>query len=282
MLGSNIVCEMQGKYEIFGVDKNLANPELQNQFNIDLTDADKIRVIIELVKPDFVIHCAALTNVDLCEEHYSLARDTNGFATKNLVSIINSRTKFIYISTDSVFDGTRGGYSETDLPSPVNNYAKSKLEGEWFVEQESSNYVIIRTNIFGWNRVKGQSFAEWIYNSLSQGKHISMFTDVIFSPISANTLSSFIDTLLNMDFTGRLNIGSDSSISKFNFGIHLARLFGLDSSLIAPVIVDTFNFKAKRPKNTSLDTSKAKSIFGSLPSIENELIEFYNRRSNQV
>ena len=275
MLGSNIVSELGEKYEVFGTYKNFPNPTLKNQVKIDLTDLDRVRTMVDSVNPDFVVHCVALTNVDACEENYILARATNAFATKNLVSSLRSETRFIYISTDSIFDGKRGKYSEANIPHPLNNYAKSKLEGEQFVKQQS-NYVIIRTNIFGWNCVeRRESFVEWVYNNLRKKKPIKMFTDVIFSPITVNTLSSFIDKLLNMDFVGTLNIGSVDPISKYDFGILLADLFNLDKSSITPVKVDTFRFKAKRPKNTSLNVSKAKDIFGFLPTIEDELKKFY-------
>lgn len=279
MLGSNLAAEIGERYKIFGTYRSHPNPALKDQLKIDLTDFGKVRGMADSVNPDFVVHCAAITNVDMCEENYTLAHITNAVATENLISSFNAKTKFIYISSDSVFDGKRGNYSETDTPSPVNNYAKSKLEGEHFVEKLSGNYVVIRTNLFGWNRVKNLSFAEWIYKSLLQEKPIRMFTDVTFSPIFATTLSSLIDILLNIDYVGRLNIGSSNSINKYNFGLYLAKLFNFDTSLIAPVSVDSFEFKAKRPKNTSLNVSKAKGIFGSLPTIEGELAKFYNTRS---
>ena len=103
-----------------------------------------------------------------------------------------------------------------------------------------------------------------------------MFTDVIFSPITVNTLALLIDRLLNIDFTGKLHIGTRDSISKYNFGIYLAELFGFSAAGIKPVSVDSFAFKARRPKNVSLDITKADSIFGSLPTAEDELAKFYN------
>lgn len=280
MLGGNLVFELQDNHDLFGIDNSTPNPELQKSFQVDLKDCDKLQELVSTIKPDSVIHCAALTNVDACEDDYILARETNALATRNLIAALGPKTRFIYLSTDSVFDGRRGDYSETDLPSPLNNYAKSKLEGEWYVEQEMENYVIIRTNMFGFNRVKGRSFAEWIINSLSQQQNINMFTDVIFSAVSVYTLVQFIEKLLMSDFTGRLNIGVGSTISKYDFGISLAKMFGLDASLITPISVDEFEFKAKRPKNTSLNVSKAKGIFGSMPSIEEELVLFHQKRFN--
>jgi dTDP-4-dehydrorhamnose reductase len=280
MLGSNIVHELGTHYKLYGIDNSTANPELQNQFQIDLRSSAKLGEAIGKIRPDFVVHCAALTDVDMCEDNYALAREINALATKHLISTIGSKTRFVYISTDSVFDGIKGNYSEVDIPSPLNNYAKSKLEGEWYVEQEAENYVIIRTNMFGFNRLRGRSFAEWIINDLAKKQSIKMFTDVIFSAISIYTLIQFIHKLLLSDFVGRLNIGVVSSVSKYNFGIHLADKFGFNASLITPISVDEFNFKAKRPKNTSLNISKAEDILGDMPDIDEEIDLFYRKRLN--
>ena len=274
LLGGNINFEIGGKYEIFGLYKNKANPEIRNQFEVDLTDHEKIREIVHAVKPDIVVHCAALTDVELCEKNYSLAHATNALATKNLLTTVGPEARFIYISTDSVFDGRKGDYKETDSPSPVNNYAKTKLEGEIFVEKGSPDYVIIRTNIFGWSRVKGESFAEWIFNNLSQRKVINMFEDVIFSPVTGNTLSLFLEKMLNSNFKGIINTGSRSAISKYDFGVLLARQMGLDTSLIRPISVDSFPFKAKRPKNTSINLEKFERNFGTAPELKDEITKF--------
>lgn len=279
MFGSNIVAEIEHNHEIFGFYKNYPNPELKNQIKIDLTNFNRVKSVVNFIDPDFVIHCAALTNVDHCEENFKLAREVNAVATRNLTSFLKPEIRFIYISTDSVFDGKKGKYSETDLPAPLNNYAKSKLEGEYYVEQLSRNYVIVRTNIFGWNRVKKNgSFAERVFNKLSQKKPINMFIDVIFSPITVNTLSLLIERLLSIDFVGRLHIGSTNSMSKYIFGVQLAKVFNFKSSLISPISVDKLRLKAKRPKNTSLDVSKANNIFGSLPTVEEEINRFCEKR----
>ncbi|UCD55159.1 MAG: SDR family oxidoreductase [Candidatus Omnitrophota bacterium] len=280
MLGSNLVSEIGKRYEVFGLYRNHPNPELKNQFKVDITDHEKLKRVIDSVRPDFFVHTAALTNVDTCERDFDLARATNSLATRDLASILKPYgTRFIYISTESVFDGKKGNYNETDTPRPINNYAKTKHEGEVFVEQLSDNFVIIRTTIFGWNHVKEPgSFAEWVYKSLRDKQTIKMFTDVMFSPITVNTLSLLIDKLLQMDFTGTLNIGSKDSLSKCKFGIFLAGLFGFDRSSIMPISVDSFKFAAKRPKNVSLNVSKAEGILGPLPTVEDELRVFHEKR----
>ena len=160
----------------------------------------------------------------------------------------------------------------------MNNYSKTKLEGEKFVEQAMKNYLIIRTNFFGWNKVKGESFAECVIKSLRACKTINMFTDVIFSPLYVGTLVNFIARLLKSDLTGILNLANCDSISKYDFGLNLAEVFNLDKGLINPLGVDSFRFKAKRPKNTSLNIERTEKVFGGLPNISEEINKFYHEK----
>ena len=280
MLGSNIAFELKDRYSIFGIYKSSPNPMLENQLRVDLTVYDDVARAMDRIKPDLIIHCAALTDVDACENNYELAYNTNAGATKSLLRVLGSEARFVFISTDAIFDGRKGNYTETDPPSPLNSYAKTKLEGEKFTKEFSYNHIIVRTNIFGWNRVKGVSFSEWIYDSLKRKQPIKMFTDVIFSPVTVNTLSMLIDKLLYKDFTGTLNIGSMDPLSKYDFGMRMAGLFDFDKSLITPISVDEFVFCAERPKNMSLDISKAKDIFSILPTIDEELQVLYKKRGN--
>jgi len=280
MLGSAFVAEAERTYDVYGTCLNHCNPALKNEIRIDLRDSAGVAAIVSKVDPDCVVHCAALTNIDICEEDYEAAYAANAMATGNLVSALKPGKRFIYISTDAVFDGMDGNYSERDLPSPLNNYAKTKLEGEQFVGRHSDNYVIVRTNIFGWNHIrKGGSFAEWVYDSLYNQRPIKMFTDVIFTPLTVYTLSRLIMRLLVNDFVGILNIGSGKAISKYDFGVCCAGLSGFNSECITPVSVDTFSFKAKRSKNMSLNVSLAKTLFGNMPGVEDEIRLFFEERS---
>ena len=129
MLGSNINFYAARKFNIYGVYLHKPNPELSEQCRLDLCDSCGVGLLLDAVRPDAIIHCAAFTNVDECESNLGLARSINAAATKGLVTAMRPGTRFIYISTDSVFDGRRGFYSEADSPHPLNNYALTKLEG---------------------------------------------------------------------------------------------------------------------------------------------------------
>jgi len=275
MLGSSLVLKAEASYEVYGADKEIPVPSAKRTVKVDLSDKKAVDSMMDSIRPDIVIHCAAIIDVEACEKDYGLAYASNAASTENILSGFSSAGRFIYISTDSVFNGEKGSYNELDAPEPLNNYARSKLEGERFVESYSKNYVIVRTNIFGRKKIKtNSSFAEWVCENLKKNIPIKMFTDIIFSPISVNMLSALLLKLLTVDFSGKLNIGSIDSISKCEFGYAIADMLGLDKSCITPVSVDTFSFTAKRPKNTSLDVSKAKDIFGHLPNVREEISLF--------
>lgn len=228
-------------------------------FALDITDRNETVQKVTKIRPELIIHTAALTNVDYCEDHQKGARSLNVEGTRNLAMVAeNIGAKLIYISTDSVFDGKKGMYTEKDIPNPLNYYAKTKLEGEKVLEDFDLNYSILRTCIYGWNMREKFSLAEWVIDGL-QNKKLMMFTDVFFSPILVNNLSEAIFEIYESDIEGVLNVAGSERCSKFDFGEKIAEVFSLDKSYIEPISVDDFkNFKAPRPRDVSLDVSKAK------------------------
>ena len=273
MLGTALVdrLEKDKGLEVFGLDILPSQLTYKNQIIIDLMDGDAVSRTIKKLNPDIIVHCAAMIDVDLCEKEENKARNINFCSTRSLMMAADSNTRFIYVSTASVFDGSQGNYREESLPSPLNYYAKTKLESEWFVEQNSNNYVIIRTDIIGWKLSGKKPFIQWIYDSLVRNEKIKMFKDVIFTPISVYSMAEDIYRLLSLEYCGRLNIGVGERISKYEFGLKFAEKMALNGSLILPISVDEHIFFAKRPKNTSLNVERAESVFGRSSTLDDEL-----------
>ena len=169
------------------------------------------------------------------------------------------KIKLIHISTDSVFDGKQGRYSENDTPYPCNIYAKSKLRGEEFVKEFSENYVIIRTNFYGYDK-KNRFLFNWILSMLKQKKKFIGFDDVIFTPLEVSNLSKMILEISTKNYVGLIHLASDDAISKYQFALMVADIFKLKKELITKGSVDDINFVANRPKNTSLVNKKAKGL----------------------
>ncbi|MEM2890795.1 MAG: SDR family oxidoreductase, partial [Candidatus Hadarchaeum sp.] len=233
-----------------------------NVIPLDIRCRHEVFRVVTKIRPDVIVHTAALTDVDYCEEHPDEASILNVEGTRTLVAAAkNIGTEFVYISTDSVFDGKKGMYVEEDVPNPINCYAKTKLEGEKLLNVLDQGYTIIRTCIYGWNMQQKFSLAEWAIHNLQNGQRINMFKDVFFSPILVNNLSEAILEICDRDVQGIINVAGSKRCSKFDFGRSIAKVFDLDEALITPIEINDFKgFKAPRPKDVSLDVSKAKKI----------------------
>lgn len=176
---------------------------LASGIQIDLRDEQSVGTLLKQLHPTCIIHCAALTNVDWCEQHHEEAFQLNMGVSQTLARTAKLlHANMVYISTDSVFDGISGYYGEEDEPKPINRYAESKLAGEKAVVAELEHYLIIRTNIYGWNLQDKTSLAEWILYQLQSGKSVPGFFDVTFAPILVNDLSEIIFEMLSTRMTG--------------------------------------------------------------------------------
>jgi len=258
MLGKALVSHLSATNSVFATSKHKVDVHKNTVWHhFDLIDADSLNQWLQEVKPDIVIHCAAITNVELCEKEVDIATGVHIESTRiiaNHQSIHGGR--LIYISTDSVFDGNSANpYRETDATNPLNVYAKTKLEGEKFV-QAMSNGLVLRTNIIGHTEPGRVSFAEWLLEGLIEKKPLNLFYDVYFSPLHVNDLSAIIGKIIEEPIVGLYHCASRDSISKYDFGKKMAELFELSDSNINRVSVDNMGFKADRPKNMALNIDK--------------------------
>lgn len=261
MLGSGIIKEFKGKYEFYSLDKEPLEPILPNPVQIDLTDKKKVEQVLKKIKPDLVIHCAAVTNVDFCETNEEICNKVNVDATKYLAEICKKMNiVLVYISTDFVFDGEKGNYTEEDKPNPLGVYAKSKLLGEKVVINSGVKYIIPRTSIYGWNIQKKESLVEWIINANKNKKELNVITDQYFTPILTNNLAQAIFELYEKKIYDLFNIVGSEKLSKYDFAMKVAEIFGLDKSMIKKTTLDKIPFKSKRPRDASLNIDKISKI----------------------
>ena len=279
LLGSAVVRQAVGRFKILSTyRKNPVSLQGAEFVRADLTEEKDIATL-SLAKPDVIIHCAALTNVDYCESHPDEAYAENVQASINVADMARELGSYlIHISTDGVFDGNRGFYSEDDHPDPVNSYGKSKLESERKVSEAYDHCCIARTNIFGWNPTARKSMAEWMIGVLSKGEVLPAFKDVVISPLLVNDLADILFELYRLEHEGTIHIGSRDSCSKLRFAYDLAEVFKLDQGKIKPVSVDELHLEARRPKNTSLNVHRISSLLRrEMPSVLDEI-----RRMNQL
>jgi len=250
---------------------------------VDLTDASATRSLLFDLRPRVIVHCAAATNVDWCEDHPEQAIHINTRASALLAEIASAlNARLLYVSTDLVFDGKKGGYVETDAPAPLNVYANSKLAGERETLLRNPSALVIRVNIYGWNAQDKQSLAEWILGRLEKGADVPGFTDVFFTPILVNHLVPILFQALQQELAGLYHVSGSERISKFEFARRLAIVFGFDPGRVAPCQVKDMKLRAARPLDISLNTGKIRIALGcSLPDVDSGLSEFRHLRDRQ-
>ena len=188
------------------------------------------------MQPDAIIHTAAIANVDACEIRSETARLLNAEIPGRLAELCAKRgVRLIHISTDAVFDGTKDSvYTEEDAPNPLSIYARTKLDGETAVLSVNADAVVARVNFFGWSLSGKRSLSEYFVNHLSSGKECDGFTDVCFCPLFVGDLADTLVRMLEKDLSGLYHVVGSEAMTKYDFGVKIARQFGFDEGLIRP------------------------------------------------
>jgi len=276
MLGNTLCRLFTFDHEVYAFHRDVRSyTDCSAAYRLDLLEENKVERLFDQLAPDLVIHCAGLADIDACERAADQALATNVVATENVARYCPVNTPLVYISTDQVYgDATNHFEGVVDL-RPVNIYGQTKLQAEEIIRKLRPNHIVIRTNIFGWNAKPGKiSAAESIYRSLRAGEALTLFTDYLFSPIYSKVVGEIILQLVAKKFRGTLNVGSVSPCSKYQFGQVLAKIFGLDSSLIAAGSIGDHVFSAKRPSCLNLNVDKASEMGIVLPTYQASLERF--------
>ncbi|MDI6898173.1 dTDP-4-dehydrorhamnose reductase [Methanocella conradii] len=251
LLGSDMIRVLRREHEVVGTYNKTPK---EGTIRLDITDREgTIRAIREL-KPEYVVHTAALTNVDYCEDHEAEAMAVNGQGTKNVVDAARAAgSKVVYVSTDYVFDGSRGMYREDDDVCPISAYARSKLMGELHVE-EMEDFIIARTSVVYGNA--RQNFVSWVRDSLAKGQRIKVVTDQFNSPTLSYDCAEAVAALIRSGASGIYHTAGSERISRYEFARKIALFYGLDLGLIEPVPTSALSQKARRPMDSSLDVTR--------------------------
>lgn len=225
---------------------------------LDITEHKVISAIFSKFSPDIVIHAASETNVDRCETQKDSAWKINVEGTGNIVQVCNQiGAKLVYISTDYVFDGKKGFYTEEDKPNPINYYGLTKLEGENQIVNHCKNYVILRTSVLYGRHPWKRNFATWTIDQLKQGKETMVVEDHYNTPTLADNLAELTIETIRKDMQGIYHASGVERISRFEFAKQIARTFALNPDLIKPVRMSQLTaWIAKRPRDSSLSTEK--------------------------
>lgn len=278
LLGINLCLDAVADFEVIGVvnSRRLAGAPFP-QIQVDFTQPGSAAKIIEDIRPQWVVHCAALADLDACEKNPDLSTRLNAHLPGEVAEACRKvGARLAHISTDAVFDGERGGYSEEDQPNPQSVYARDKWLGEQAVLQANPQAIVARVNFYGWSLLGQRSLAEKFFYTLSAGRGMMGFTDVYFCPLVNRHLAHILLEMLEKGLEGLYHVFSRECQSKYAFGVALARRFGLDAGLIRPVSVQEAGLSARRSPNLTMRVDKIEAALGRpMPGQEEELEAFY-------
>ncbi len=255
MLGATLVKLWNKKFKIYAIGgNNFSHNPAKNFKKFDLKTKN-FKSLALWVKPDIIIHCAALTNHEYCQSNPKEAMLVNGDSVKKLIDVF-PEAKLIFISTDAVFPLKTHLANEKTKTSPVTIYGKSKELGEKYFLSFSKNGCIVRTTIVGKNiNPNKQGFAEWIVNSVRNGKKIVLYGDTMFTPISIWHFAKELEWIINNSTPKILHIAGREIVSKYDFGYNLCKKLNLDLNLISKGRLNQENRFIKRSQDQTLDCS---------------------------
>lgn len=247
----------------------------------DLLQPGEVERLLDLHRPEVVLHAAALALPDQCERQPELCDRLNAWLPGRIAVACRDRgIALVHISTDSVFDGQVGNYSEADPPNPLNAYARGKLAAERRVSAVNPDALIARVVFYGWSLTGQRSLGEFFYYNLQTGRPVRGFTDALFSPLLVTDLARILHRMVHKRLSGLYHVFSSQPVSKYDFGVSLARRFGLDSDLITPALLDEGGLGAARARNLSMDVSRLEQALGEkLPDQSAGLQRFFEQHA---
>ena len=279
LLGLNTALEAADQHTVFGqVNSNALHSDAFTVLQADLQEPGAVERLLDQTQPEWVIHCAALANLEACENDPELARELNTAVPRKLAEECQrGGARLLHVSTDAVFDGQTGGYTEQDQPNPLGTYAQTKYQAELAVAAANPEAIIARVNLFGWSLKGRRSLAEFFFNNLSAGNPVLGFTDVYFCPLLVNDIAHIFFQMLEKELTGLYHVLSGECLTKYDFGLGIAHRFGLNPELVAPTSVLDSSLTAARSPNLTLKVDKLIHALGMVPPTVSTGIErFYN------
>ncbi len=244
MLGSDLLEMSKDKYNVIGLDSS----------DLDITDLDAVNIKLNEIKPDFIVNCAAYTNVDGCEENQDIAYTVNGVGVRNLAissSNLLTKPKIVHISTDYVFDGEGiVDLKEYDLVNPLSIYGKSKLMGEEMLKSFYDKYFILRTQwLYGKN---GNNFVKTMLKLASERDSLMVVDDQIGCPTYTKDLCEAILEVIETEKYGIYHVSNSEKTSWYGFAKDIFELANV-SVEVKPCTTDEFPRPAHRPKYSVMD-----------------------------
>lgn len=264
-VAGSVIAQAKGKWEIHGFgrsEKPAAEPGIFYHV-LDLNDDQKLAVLFRQIAPDAVIHTAAMANIDICQTNQETAENVNVGITKTIARLcLESGAKMVFCSTDTVFDGIKGNYVETDEPKAVNFYAETKIRAEQIVLSASGKNVVARLSLVMGLPVMGHgnSFLAGTIEKLKEGLQIPFPSNEIRTPVDVITLGSALVELAGNQFGGIIHLSGNTAITRYEMAREIAATLGFSPDLILSTDSNSMAGRAPRPNNASMDNSLARKV----------------------
>ncbi len=249
---------------------------------MDITDRSQVTRVIDELQPDTIINTAAITNVDSCETNREAAWRVNVNGVENLVHAGKlAGSHIIQLSTDYIFDGKSGPYSEEDRPNPIGYYGRTKLAAENLLRTSNVGHAIVRTMVlYGQARKVKPNFALWLIRELQEERSVKVVSDQLGSPTFVDDLAYGIVKILELKKSGIYHISGPDVVSRYDFAREVARVFRLNTKLISAVKTSALNQPAPRPLKSGFIILKAQVDLNlAMSGMENGLLILRNQLS---
>ena len=275
LLGLNVALVARERVEVGG--SFFSHPVSADGLDVyaaDARDPDAMTRVLERARPDVILHTVGLSNVDGCEDDPEHAYELNVATAREGARLARAcGARFIHVSTDHLFDGERAWRREDDALAPRNVYAKTKGEAEHAVLREHPDALVVRTNFYGWGTSVRTSFSDWVLRALTEGRPLTMFGDVHFTPILVNDLAELLLSLIEAKASGLIHVAGGERVSKYEYAVRAAEVFGLSADRVRAVPADSVMLRAPRPRDMSLACGRAETILGRpMPSLRDGLL----------
>ncbi|KAB2848405.1 MAG: dTDP-4-dehydrorhamnose reductase [Ignavibacteriota bacterium] len=239
----------------------------QNYIQADISNRNELKKVIYDFCPDFIINAAAYTNVDKSESERETAWKINVKGVEYITEtarVLDSH--IVHISSDYIFDGKNGPYTENDIPNPLGYYGRTKLASENVLKISGTKNTILRTNVlYGTAKYSRSDFVKWVVESVRAGKEIRIVDDQFNNPTFIDDLVQAINKVIELRKEGIYNIGGSEVLSRYDFTMIIADFFNLDKYLIKKIQTEDLDQPARRPLKSGLITIKAQSELGYKP-----------------
>ena len=262
-LGGRLALALASDFEVIAGLHSAPAPTGLGHATLDLLEPGAFERALQEVRPDAVVHCAALADADRCEREPGLATALNASVPRQIARLCQQRQlRLVALSTDLVFDGRRSFVKESDPPAPSLVYARSKLDGERAVLEEAPGAAVVRVALLcGRGHGSRPTASEAIGWTLADGRPLRLFTDQYRTPVDAESLAAAVALLLEGSGAGRYHLGGRERLSRYDLGVRVARLLSLPSALLIPA-TQAEVLAHPRPADVSLDSGRAEKELG--------------------